>query len=72
MQNQEVSMDEEQANAIANALGGEAWQSGGDIWLVLVHRPDGHIAVISDEAVCEYENQEALDDSKPLATILLC
>ncbi len=44
-------MGEEKATAIAEALGGEAWQSGGDIWLVLVHRRDGHLVVISDEVI---------------------
>ena len=27
-------MEEEQAIAVAHALGGDVWQSGGDIWLV--------------------------------------
>ena len=57
-------MDEEQATAIADTLHGEGWQSGGDIWLVLVHHVEGHLVVISDEAVCEYENQEAFDEAK--------
>jgi hypothetical protein len=64
-------MDEKQATAIAEALGGEAWQSGGDIWLVLMHRQDGHLVVISDEIVCEYENQEAFDEGKGIASINL-
>jgi len=68
----EKTVDEEQATAIADALHGEAWQSGGDIWLVLVHRQDGHLVVISDEAICEYENQEAFDEGNAIATISLC
>ena len=28
-------MEEEQANTVARALGGDVWQSGGDIWLVI-------------------------------------
>jgi hypothetical protein len=64
-------VDEEQATAIADALGGDAWQSGGDIWLVLLHRQDGHLVVISDEIICEYENQEAFDDRKPMTSINL-
>ena len=64
-------MDEKQTNAIAEALGGEAWQSGGDIWLVLIRRPDGHLIVLSDEAICEYENQELFDEGKALTTIFL-
>ncbi len=65
-------MTEEQAIAIADALGGETWQSGGDIWLVLIHRPDGHLVVLSDEVVCEYENQEAFDESKSTNAINFC
>lgn len=64
-------MNEEQANAVATALGGETWQSGGDIWLVLIHRADGRLVVISDELVGEYESQEAFDDAKPAASIFL-
>ena len=65
-------MDEEQANAIAEALGGETWQSGGDIWLVIFRRPDGHVVVLSDEAVCEYSSEEALGTEQPLSNIVLC
>ena len=65
-------MNEEQATAIAAALGGEAWQSGGDIWLVILNRDDGHLVVMSDEVVCEYENEEAFDEAKALRTIHLC
>ena len=65
-------MEEEQANAIAEAIGGETWQSGGDIWLVLVRRPDGHLVVISDEVVCEYSSEEALGTEQPLSNIVLC
>ena len=65
-------MEEEKAVAIADALGGDAWQSGGDIWLVLLRRPDGHLVVISDEIICEYESQEAFDNSKSIKAINLC
>ena len=65
-------MEEEQANAVAQALGGDVWQSGGDLWLVLVRRPDGHVIVFSDEAVCEYPSEEAIADSQPLNNITLC
>jgi len=64
-------MEEDQAEAIAGALGGETWQSGGYIWLVVIRRQDGHLVVISDEAVCEYENQEAFDDAKATLFIYL-
>jgi hypothetical protein len=65
-------MEEEQANAVARALGGDVWQSGGDIWLVIFRRADGHVVVLSDEAVCEYPNEEALGTEQPLSNIILC
>jgi hypothetical protein len=64
-------MEEEQANAVAGALGGDVWQSGGDIWLVIFRRADGHVVVLSDEAVCEYSNEEALGTEQPLSNIIL-
>jgi hypothetical protein len=65
-------MDEEQAITAARALGGEPWQSGGDIWLVLFRRANGHVVVLSDEAVCEYSNEEALGTGQPVSSIILC
>lgn len=64
-------MEEEQANAVARPLGGEVWQSGGDIWLVIFRRADGHLVVLSDEVVCEYPNEEALGIEQPLSSIIL-
>lgn len=53
-------MDEERAEKLAQALGGDAWQSGGGIWLVIVHRQDGGLVVFSDEVVCQYESEEVV------------
>ena len=64
-------MDERQATKVVQALGGEIWQSGGGIWLVLLRRADGMLTVISDEVVCEYETEQALEENQPHATILL-
>jgi hypothetical protein len=44
-------MNEKQAGMIADALGGETWQSGGGIWLVILRQGNGKLVVISDEAV---------------------
>jgi hypothetical protein len=63
-------MNEKQAETIANALGGEAWQSGGGIWLVLLRQGNGKLVVISDEAVCEYDDEKHFEESKPAKTIL--
>jgi len=64
-------MNEEQANTVADALGGEAWQSGGDIWLVLIKRADGKLVVISDEAICEYANEKEFGSCSPERSIIL-
>jgi hypothetical protein len=69
--NQEATMDEARATSIADALGGEPWQSGGGIWLVLLRRPDGHIVVLSDESVCEFDDQDAFDEGRAKSMILL-
>jgi hypothetical protein len=64
-------MDEEKAEALAKLLGGETWQSGGNVWLVLIRRTDGKIVAISDEVVCEYANEEALAEGRVGASIYL-
>ena len=64
-------MDEENAKQIANILGGEVWDSGGGICLVLKRRSDSRIAALSDEAVCVYADEEELQGGKPQETILL-
>jgi len=64
-------MDEQQATAVAEALGGETWQSGGGIWLVLVRKPDGRLVVVSAEAVCEYDDDSAFESGRAAATIHL-
>lgn len=64
-------MDEEKAEALAKLLGGETWQSGGDIWLVIIRRLDGKIVAISDEVVAEYNSEDGLADGKPIAQIII-
>ena len=44
-------MNELQAKQIAEALSGEAWQSGGGIWLVLLRQANAKLVVISDEII---------------------
>jgi hypothetical protein len=64
-------MDERQAEALAKAVGGESWQSGGDIYVVALRRPDGSIVVFSDDLVAEYADDDAFDAAKPTTSILL-
>ncbi|CAG1009940.1 hypothetical protein PHYC_03771 [Phycisphaerales bacterium] len=71
-------MIEAQAEMLAKAVGGEAWQSGGDIWVVTRHTGGGltgepeRYVVFSAEVVCEYESEKAFEDgAAPLKTISL-
>lgn len=64
-------MKEEQAAAVAEILGGEAWQSGGGIWLVLKRRSDGRLVLVSDESVCEYEDEQSFERNEVWNSILL-
>jgi len=64
-------MEERTAEHLAAIVGGEAWQSGGGIYLVTVNLDDGSLVVFSGDAICEYENDEAFDAGKASKTILL-
>ena len=64
-------MTEERAAVLAEFLGGETWQSGGEIWLVLRKRHDGKIVAFSDEVVCEDEDEGAFERSEVWNSILL-
>ncbi len=64
-------MNEQAAQKLAAIFGGESWQSGGGIHLVTVRRSDGSMVVFSDEAICEYESEEAFEDADARAFISL-
>jgi len=64
-------MTESEAQAVAAVLGGDAWNSGGGIQLVVIERPDGRVAAISDEAVCEYADRDVLMHGWPTNSIML-
>jgi hypothetical protein len=64
-------MSERQAVAVAGALGGEAWHSGGGIWLVRFTNPGGRLVVFSDDLVCEYRDEDAFRQGEAYQTIAL-
>ena len=64
-------MDQRTAEQLAAIVGGEAWQSGGGIYLVTVTRDDGSLVVFSGDAVCEYESDQAFGAGRAAKTILL-
>jgi len=64
-------MDEKAAEAVAEALGGSAWNSGAGTWLVRFERADGRVVLLSDEVVCEYGDEDALERTRPATSIIL-
>lgn len=64
-------MDEAAAKELAAAIGGEVWQSGGDVHVVVLKRPDGSLVVFSEDLVAEYADDEAFEESSPATSILL-
>ena len=64
-------MDSEQAEIVAEALGGTAWDSGGGINLIKLERQNGSFVVISDEVVCEYGNEQDFENNKAVNSIFL-
>src|ERR1051325_6336430 len=66
-----IGMDEKTAKALAEAIGGEEWQSGGGIYVVAIRKPSGAVVVISDDLVAEYEDEDSFEASQPKTTIEL-
>ena len=64
-------MNEEQANALAEIFSGEAWNSGGGIWLAAYWRGDGKYIVFSGDVVCEYDSEEAFDKCTASNSLIL-
>ncbi len=64
-------MDARESEVIAEVLGGTSWNSGGHTYLIRIERADGHLIVISDEAVCEYESEDAFAENRPIRAIVL-
>jgi hypothetical protein len=64
-------MDEKQAGKLAKLIGGDPWQSGGGIWLVIKNTSDGRVVTFSDEVVIEYENEAAFEEDRVKTSILI-
>lgn len=64
-------MDANQATAVADALGGDPWQSGGGVWLVVKHRQDGKLIVFSDDLVAQYDSEDDFDACNASASVML-
>jgi len=73
-----ITIDEESqgindltAPVVATALGGDAWQSGGGIWLIVKRTTDGRVVTISPEVVNEYSNEEAFEEDRPKISLVM-
>lgn len=66
-----TGLNAETAEQVAKALGGEAWQSGGGIWLVIIRRKNERLVVLSEDVVCEYASESEFDEGRPLKFIAL-
>ncbi len=64
-------MNEQQANALAEIFSGEAWDSGGGLWLAAYWRGDGKYIVFSGDSICEYASEDDFDNSNAAQTIVL-
>jgi hypothetical protein len=51
-------VNEEWATRLARLIGGEAHQSGGNIWVVLFQRRDGRFVVVGDDGAELYESAD--------------
>jgi hypothetical protein len=64
-------LNEVSAPIVAAALGGDAWQSGGGIWLIVKRTVDGRVVTISPEVVNVYENKEAFEEDRPKSSLVM-
>jgi len=64
-------LNELTAPMVASALNGDAWQSGGGIWLIVKRTTDGRVVTISPEVVNEYANEEAFEEDRPKSSLVM-
>jgi len=65
------TLTESEVQRLAAVLGGDVWDSGGGVELIVIERPDGRVVAVSDESVCEYADRDALAGGQPLNSITL-
>jgi hypothetical protein len=52
-------VDQLKAERLSEALGGQAYRTDEDLWVVAIDRSDGRVVVISDRSVEEYADWKA-------------
>jgi len=68
---QNQGLNERTAPMVAYALGGDAWQSGGGIWLIVKRTADKRVVTISPEVVNEYADEQAFEENRPKSTLVM-
>lgn len=63
-------MNQQQAESLASVFSGDAWESGGQ-WVAGFWRGDGKLVVFSEDAVSEYESDDAFDSGTAISTFSL-
>jgi hypothetical protein len=53
------TMDELKADLLARTLGGQAYVTDDDAWVVVIDRRDGKVVILTDESVEEYADWQA-------------
>ena len=65
------TLTESEVQRLAAVLGGDVWDSGGGVELIVIERSDGHVVAVSDDVVSEYPDRDALASGQPLNSIVL-
>ncbi len=60
VEDRRASEPDARCKQLAALLGGFVWQSGGQVFLVLVKRADGHVVAFSNERVSEYASEDTI------------
>jgi hypothetical protein len=64
-------LNEATAPTVATALGGDAWQSGGGIWVIVKRTTDGRVVTITPEVVNEYADEAAFEEDRPKSSLVM-
>lgn len=64
-------LNEVTAPTVATALGGDAWQSGGGIWVIVKRTPDGRVVTMTPEVVNEYADEAAFEEDRPKSSLVM-
>ena len=65
-------MNEQTAKLLQSIIGGETYHSGGNMWIVAIHRANGEVLHVTDEGVSVYNDQAHCDVGEEIQSINFC